>query len=842
MKYQERKIFLVFGRGRRMSWDSSNVNEFINLALNHIKRDCYLSKKNEDTISEFFHFCVNQKSNSRMVPYSLLIEYDNQSVGVNLAVKLSNAACILMDSIKPIKCKEQDFFQYLEHPAELKERTVFLITDMMKEEPENWAFLSEELRKYPQIIKIYLKDINDNISRFETDSYFRWRMLNLHIEKSSMGIDDVCEYLKYCLEQRHIFYTDEFWTEIVQYVNTVYPNAMLAEEEFVFDLCDAVEQRALGRTDASAIYDVDCVPLYNREEKSEVTNNSREDIGDIVENHDNVNLLVLALSTRTPKGEVSKDFYVEDNGKEIIIPDCQYQLEPVVKYMISKFRGESVRIIELCTADTYVGFPVGEVEPKDNRSAREFFENRIDEYKGLYKCDVSYETIDIDEANMSEGLVSVAEKLKAINENINGKFWIDTHGGFRDVTIMCNSLISLLKAYDIRPDRILGVRNPSRTDTLKKSLIVDQEESFKVNEFVAGMNEFIEYGSASILDRYIRGSQMAKNEKIMNVVKAMVGVSDGTKLCDPTQYKKALNTLSAAVKEYGEGTSEIFDIFVDYIKKSYGILLDNANRTNFDIVKRCNDKGMYQQALTFIESLMPEDYSNAGLLYYDTDDEEKINELSKTMKKSYLTKQHFVFDSFGLNMHYFEDQDNNKDRNAIMALDTKYDDILEDFSIPDGVVKFQLFDKGNIKELGQIEYFTNLQSEIYCKKFGKLIRLHKALKECRNMTNHATERQRPQKKNIEVGLNHYIELYEELVKCDELKGERQKGSGKSTVYKNDTNNEHNGEKLGTNKKSNYNNKKDRDIKKDKQTTEGLSAQIQIPDVIMNSINDSPRCD
>ena len=54
-------------------------------------------------------------------------------------------------------------------------------------------------------------------------------------------------------------------------------------------------------------------------------------------------------------------------------------------------------------------------------------------------------TIDISEDDILGGVVRTAKYMqRTYNENKPNKFWIDTHGGFRDLSIVCNAVVSVL--------------------------------------------------------------------------------------------------------------------------------------------------------------------------------------------------------------------------------------------------------------------------------------------------------------------------------------------------------------------------------------------------------------
>lgn len=769
-----------------MSVGNNNAEERVSSILDEIRQDCFITEQVATTICQFFYFCINQKDSSKMLPYNLLIEYDNKDSAMRLAKKLALAAKGLMDAVACEQCTEKDFIDNAARVYHLDRRVVFLVEDMLKETPDNWEAAFTELKKRPEIVKIYLRDRNETIDRFEKDTYFRWCFLNLHIEKTAMTEQELKKFFFSSLDRKGKAYTKRFKEEIEKEIDIVYSKAQLREENFIFDLLDRTENRAMEKAVVKTEYDIEDVPLYR--ETPFVGKEEPEDPVDtesIEVKPDKHNLLVLALSTRNLKGERNSSFTLND-GSGLTINKCYYQLEPIAKYMIQQHKGERITILEMCTSDTLKDIEIGEKYPKDNRSAKTYFEFRIDQYSKLYRCDVDYRQVNIDEGNMSEGLVATAESLKKIWPEIKGKgeFWIDTHGGFRDVTIMCNSLISLLKTYDIKPDKIYGVRYRNVNVGLEDNKIVDQMESFTINDFVAGMNEFIEYGSASILNSYYESSNSKKNDKINSIVDAMKTVSDGTKMCDPKVYLKGLDKLAEAVQEYGNGTNEIFDIFVDYINKDYGALLTKKRR-NIDVIERCKNKKMYQQALTFIESLMPKEFSQKGVLYYDHRDNEDVKTMVRYSGKAYMQDEpeHYLFDSYLVPLKYFEKSYNTdtKDQMAIKAINANIEDLIDNFTIKNNIVEINTDSKNNKIILGQVECFTNLKKADSLKKAGQLLRLHKALKECRNMTNHASGKDRPTKEDIEAGIDKYIYWVKELFKDGDLNSPKLTKTGKTKL-------------------------------------------------------------
>lgn len=497
-----------------------------------------------------------------------------------------------------------------------------------------------------------------------------------------------------------------------------------------------------------------------------------------------MNRLLVAMSTLPHKRE-SSSFTFKLGEKELQIDDCISQLEPVAKYLLNNDELEVVILCTEATVNTAVAFDI-DIQDNTEYTAASYFVHRLFEYchiddsvdtfaKDTIRFNREYDYgklkfvfIRIDENELKPGIAEVVKYLKDNRLEEREEFWIDTHGGFRDTAFVLNSIVSLLKVYDIIPDRIVGVRYSDNRSV--PSTIVDQRESFYMTEFVAGMNEFIQFGSAdSLIDYFTRMGN--KNKTVQDLIGAMKNISDGTRLCDPNAYVSGLNQLGNAIKRI-DGNEGFLSIFVEYIKNDYGKLLDAEQRTPLDIIERCKRKKLYQQALTFIESLMPEEFYNSKLLYYAEKDKREIKELQIKQKKKYISMPHFVFNSYidiGINAYTADDLSRRLSRDdldlaALKVLRERYNDILP---IMDStyVVEF--------REGSELRVYSNSRK---LAELAILLRLHKAIKSVRNITNHASEEFHPPVEDLIVSIEHYLELAEIVFNPDNIEQDEKKES------------------------------------------------------------------
>ena len=368
--------------------------------------------------------------------------------------------------------------------------------------------------------------------------------------------------------------------------------------------------------------------------------------------------------------------------------------------------------------------------------------------------------IGLDEMNYDDGLKTAFDYLK--NNREEGAFWIDTHGGFREISMLMTSLVSLLRVEDIVPEKVLGVLFDE-----KRNRIVEQMQMIDINLFVAGMEEFINHGSADILkqyyDRYY-GENVPR--RMRRWLETMNMIADGTRLCDPKLLRIGIKNLKGICRKYDRGTElekeegqvedKFFDIFADYIRKDYGDLLTDNQISDLKIIKRCHKKKMYQQALTFIEACMPKYLAENGLCYFDVSDE-KYNEWKKGSNKNHeeeKDKEIFLFNryiGFMFTDYKSEDKKSWNNTTVLNKLET-----LEDIDITwPSDMKYDTCLNG----LPEEERSVNL------KRMEHVLILHSVLKHSRNFYNHASvEKGRPKIEQVDRVIEMYISMIEDMEK------------------------------------------------------------------------------
>ncbi len=451
------------------------------------------------------------------------------------------------------------------------------------------------------------------------------------------------------------------------------------------------------------------------------------------------NVLFLAMST-FPYEYKANTFKVSD--RDYVIADCIGQMEPVAKYMILENGDCPLHMVVLCTPETE---KISENGDFKGESPIGFFENQIEEFRKENDLPAPlFHRIQLGLDNPYTGIAEAVNTIRTLKrEEPGGCLWIDPHGAFRDVALIMQAIVSLLKVDGIVPDEVMGVRYGNKEDG---NMIVPQKEAFGVFDFVTGMNDFINFGNADVLKTYFANG----DENEQKIVGAIDKIAQGTQLCYPVLYRQGLNELAGLLSSVDPGNDTILGLFRDYIEDSYGSLLKGKTRTILGIVRHCYEKKLYQQALTFIESDMPREIIAKDILTFGEANYQN-EAILKDAKK--VDIKHYVFDTFVTlgGLLYVNERSNKDDHVKAMKLFSEhkkfYLDALGKRNFDQSPILYYInteannnkipFDIDPSRKTYKICRIGTQYSSEYYGIIGVFLRMHRALKGARNLFNHA---------------------------------------------------------------------------------------------------------
>ena len=409
------------------------------------------------------------------------------------------------------------------------------------------------------------------------------------------------------------------------------------------------------------------------------------------------------------------------------------QLEPISR-MILEREGSLDKIIILATESTkkdqeFILEPNGKNE-KRTCSAINFYKERM----GL-KNEEKIKIVDVEEKEFTPAISKVVETIRSLYTEKNSedelKLWIDTQGGFRNITLVMNAIISLLKTDNIEPDGIYSVNFNSKA---KLQPIIDQTETYKIFQFVSGINEFSRYGRAEQLEDYY---DSISPENTPKVIRKMKDITEAIQMCNMIEFENYLKDLRKLVKERDTSEKNLLNIFWKQIENDYGQLLEESC-TGLDIVEWFYKKKFYQQAITYIEAKLPQEWVERKTISYK-ENRTGLNELKKTLKKGFEKDANLVVDQIA--RQYFTWTSIVKEKNGKK---------IDKFNIRSNLKKARTVNYRTSNQLrnvnilyGQLSLGTmniSIKKGIDADSVMDMILLYKLLKNERNKFNHMSDK------------------------------------------------------------------------------------------------------
>ena len=456
------------------------------------------------------------------------------------------------------------------------------------------------------------------------------------------------------------------------------------------------------------------------------------------------NIIVMAMSTlplnsKVENPELTKNYFrlqEDDNEGEAYYG----QLEPTSKMILKKEKSLD-KIIILATPKAQEPRKFIYNKKSKKISAVDFYLERMkisDEEKGKGK---RVEVIDLDENKEKLGS-AISETIDAIRQywNINKNsdeinLWVDTQGGFRNVVLVMNAIISLLKVDGIKPQGIYSMdfnRDKSVQD------IIDQTNTYKIFDFVSGVNEFSRYGRVEQLEEYYKSI----NKDVPKEIQKMKSIVESIQMCDMVSFDKNLREFREMANELSEKDT-LLNIFWNQIKKDYGNLLSNSC-TGLDIVAWFYKKKFYQQAITYIEAKMPKEWLNKKKIieYKKEEDTEVLQILKEKLSKKYESDENMLVTQIAMGcFRWGSIVYEGKKVDAFSSLAHLKKGRRKEYKTPDKmsnmVAKIKDNKSGELIDMGTLHISVN--HKVDANQVMDMILLYKLLKNERNNFNHMEE-------------------------------------------------------------------------------------------------------
>ena len=485
------------------------------------------------------------------------------------------------------------------------------------------------------------------------------------------------------------------------------------------------------------------------------------------------NVILLSMSTLPDKVKQNK-FKFKIEKKERIFYG-QSQLSPDTKTILSIIdaKGEGIdRIVILATKEarekkeiTLIDGEEKEIG-KENVDAVSFFEDEILAYvakrkknpkeyclQNLSLTEDKFVVVDLDEEEF------IYDAVKAIkgdgDKEIN--LYINMQGGIRSTMMKMNAITELLESQNVR---VVGrYANNYNAGKSKQYESVSVADDYRPYELVTAMTIFKKYGRGEKLLEYF--SDADKYPLSNELAEAIKLAADSIQLCDVDGFDEAIEAIRKFDEKYKESkASPTLKIIYQDIKSDYEFIL-NAEHKYVAQIRWCLNKGFLQQAMTILESKMPDEYVRSGILYFCQKGQEEVvlNKFELMYENNYLiegkqkdSKEAFMMKNIN---HFFI--------NSIVGQneDTK-----------------KLFIRSSFKQQYQIEKYFGILKEDFKTGVEESYWNYRKIKKIRNEMNHAQS-----SKDSQSSENNIVGFYKRMNKKMQDEPE---GSEKYRVFDNQT--------------------------------------------------------
>ena len=444
-----------------------------------------------------------------------------------------------------------------------------------------------------------------------------------------------------------------------------------------------------------------------------------------------------------------------------------YQMEPIFHYYLKRkeeidtvilLGTDKTRIVDQARPEFWIG------NTKVSESEESYMERFIKDKFGADTNIVFLNTHDADN-RLKKDVTIVSEVIDAIRKSGKDgaiRLSVDIHGGLRDTQMLIQNIITLLHYEGTDP-----AEYTVHFDVSSKTGYFESVDKVKtIQNFVSGIREFMTYGKSRTLEIFYGNN----DNELVNIIRE---ISDSIQLCDIMMFDEAIKAMKRYTDDYTE-KGDYSDLFINTIRSSYGELMDDHGRNVVaNKVRWCLKNDFIQQALTIIESQMPNDLFQRNVVryHYDNEQDKKVILYSGSVETGMVK----LSDALDKNRQPWEPAINYALRHwmrenvGTLSISGKTDYLnmeINDCSFS----KCTTLPYNSNNGYCYINLDFNVSDRINTEEkrcdLARLMMLHLALKEERNLANHA----RPSSKRTSVeeirrAIESYIILTDRILEC-----------------------------------------------------------------------------
>lgn len=652
-----------------------NIEDELSRLLND-RRNNYVLYDVKKPIVDFLLYLQNIKNENKKVSYNVLIIDDNfarsgelcEHISMMMEKMFGNGCGLAGADIKEwyaakrFWAEDYHFFENVRRFYPAITGIVFRNVTKQVCQDEMWDKLVAEFREddTTNLVKILCtnRDTANYLEENYEDIYYRYFPDAKHMEMADTEPKAICGQLLDSLKLEGFSVTAEFEKKIREYINIVYPKADLKENPFVVDLYGRVVRSVLSREGTEKTILEEDVPEYNKNDfLPDMNYEAKVDAEASIHSDKKVAILLVPSTFNSKNKDTYKYSRVGEkdakkyNGIQTNDAPLQYLMDTVCK------NGEKLEKVILLPSKEVMYKDVPELQ---SHTAYGRLCKLIHRYHSILlghdesEDELDVKAIAIDYAKEQENGNNHPEKqvYKIIEETsevvipksprerlpqmfdelakeLSGcsKVYIDFTGGQRDMNFLMVAIIKFLQTTGLSCGEIIYSNING-----KQRFLMDMDIQYQMFQLINATNEFLNTGSAKLLDDFFKPLDTAcveDTDTASNPVKEIVGLmkkySEMINVCNLDKLDDTVRKLVEKIEEFTQDESDnlysqMFRSILPIIKERLyldHVIDENDNKkvVNYPyIIKWCLDNDMLQQALTVYVECMSKYYFDKKII------------------------------------------------------------------------------------------------------------------------------------------------------------------------------------------------------------------------------------
>ena len=432
---------------------------------------------------------------------------------------------------------------------------------------------------------------------------------------------------------------------------------------------------------------------------------------------------------------------------------------------------------------------------------------------------------------LQDNLFSISDFAKTIaadyaDQECEVRIHVDMTGGLRHLSMMMLSVLHILGVIKkgkttFRAGRIIYANYQGTSIAIN-----DATDIYLTTKVVSGLKEFVNYGSVSDLQEYMKICKEAetgliskdkafKLDPLQKTITSMEDFCDTVKACKTRQLLQQIKKLRQSFGQFDEKANDsdmvpvkLFrDVFVD-IRGKYDKFFGGEEPTYLELITWCLEHDYLQQALTLCTETTMGYLLEQGVVDYGSDElrqtvfetfkEKYKSEIGKEWEKAHLA--HYFMMSY---LYQKRDEYKYRDLPARIAENLKENLAGKQYlagqeveELVNGVIAEWEKQKKSIKDSSQKEIFVDFVTEQHLLKinigkaeFVKLLEDYDNIRTMRNQVNHADQStlEVPKVETIRKSIKAYLETLKGLKKTTDTAHAMTVKENKQMIFINFTN-------------------------------------------------------